>query len=451
MKAVLLSSAPPDHPSLNRLVAVAVAALTDAGYDDCIRFEISSMKLAFCQGEFDCWVKTPGRCRSHDAEMNIVEAVHDADALVFLDAITFGGHGHVLKTSIDRLLCLLEPFFTTRHELTHHSTRYPRHQRLFSIGWLPSPDAGQCETFSALTDANAVNFLAPTCGTAVVDAEHESDWAPVLRHMFENAAVPGEAITQRSELTRALLTAAAPDHDAQQRQPITRASLLIGSPKPKGTSASEVLAGAIRAKLANEGIATTTHFATEFVHAREPAFAAAADMAESDLLFLVTPLYVDALPSLTTHALELVAHARAQALARTSPARFAMLINCGFPEAEQTRTAMRIARHFAHQAGYVWAGGLALGGGGVITPGTTLNNPDGPVANIVRGLNEAMPSLVSNGFIPAAAIATMAKSVMPDVFYRFFGDLGWRWHAHRNGLAQRDLHAKPLDRPTPPH
>ena len=432
---------------MGRLASVVTQELVRAGYDRCDTFDLTSTNLAFCQGEFDCWVKTPGRCRSHDAETRIVQAVHDADALVFLDPVTFGGHGHVLKTAIDRLLCLLEPFFTTRHALTHHTLRYATHQRLFSIGWLPTPDPAQAETFAELTDANAINYLSPACGTAVVDAEHEPEWPTAIRAMFEHTLTPGASIARRAALTRALLAAAAPDPRASEGGRIRRTSLLIGSPKAKGTSASEVLARAIDARLTLAGVVTNIHVATEFVHARASALASAADLAASDLLFLVTPLYVDALPSLTTHALELVAGARAQAEERTPMPRFAMLINCGFPEAEQTRTAMRIARHFADQAGYLWAGGLPLGGGGVITPATSLDKPAGPVRNIVRALDQAVPSLAATGAVPHESIETMATSVMPDIFYRMFGDIGWRWQAHRNGLAQHDLHARPLDQP----
>lgn len=172
-------------------------------------------------------------------------------------------------------------------------------------------------------------------------------------------------------------------------------------------------------------------------------------MAASHLLFLVTPLYVDALPSLTTHALELIAAARQSSEARTPLPHFAALINCGFPEAEQTRTAMRIVRHFADQAGYLWAGGLPLGGGGVLSPTSSLDTPTGAVTNVVRALNEAIPALAATGVIPVAAIETMATSVMPDVFYRLVADLGWRWQAHKHGIAQRELHARPLDHPDP--
>jgi multimeric flavodoxin WrbA len=445
MRAVLLSALPADQPSVTQLATVVTRELANARYEQCDSVDVASMKLAFCQGEFDCWVKTPGRCRSHDAETEIVRAVHDADALVFLDAVTFGGHGHVLKTAIDRLLCLLEPFFTTRNALTHHKMRYGTHQRLFSVGWLPAPDATQAHTFAALTDANAVNYLSPQCGTAVVDAGHESDWPNAIRAMLEHPLAPGASIVDRAELKRALMTAATADPRAGEAGRMRRASLLIGSPKAKGTSASEALARGIDARLKSAGIVTNTHVATEFVHDRASALAAAADMAASDLLFLVTPLYVDAFPSLTTHALELIAAARKNAEARTPSPRCAALINCGFPEAEQTRTAMRIARHFADQAGYLWAGGLPLGGGGALSPTASLARPAGPEANVVRALDEAVPALAATGAIPVGAIETMATSVMPDVFYRMFADLGWRWQAHQHGIAQRELHARPLD------
>ncbi|MFN7982283.1 MAG: NAD(P)H-dependent oxidoreductase [Vicinamibacterales bacterium] len=447
MRAVLLSAVPPSHTSLVSLRAILERELAIAGYDACDSFELSSTPLAFCQGEFDCWVKTPGRCRSKDAEQAIVQAVHDADALVYLDAVRFGGYGHVLKTAIDRLLCLLEPFFTTRHALTHHEMRYARQQRLFSVGWLPSPNPTLAATFTALTDANAVNYLSPTCGAVVVDDEHQDTWASSIRDMLAHPAVPGVSITSRTELTSALMDGSAADTRAWSVDAVHSVSLLIGSPKARGTSASETIARSLAARFTAHHVETRLHAATEFVHDRQASRDAAAELAASDLFFLVTPLYVDAFPSLTTHALELIADVRA-GTASATPSRFAMLINCGFPEAEQTRTAMRMARHFADEAGYIWAGGLPLGGGGVVTPETSLDKPAGPVAPLVRALDLAVPSLMTHGAIPVEATRTIASSMLPDAFYRLFADLGWRWQAHRHGLAQRELHARPLDQQT---
>lgn len=44
-----------------------------AGYD-----------IGHCMGEFDCFVKTPGRCRIHDEGQEIERAVHDAELVVLL-------------------------------------------------------------------------------------------------------------------------------------------------------------------------------------------------------------------------------------------------------------------------------------------------------------------------------------------------------------------------------
>ena len=47
-------------------------------------------------------------------------------------------------------------------------------------------------------------------------------------------------------------------------------------------------------------------------------------------------------------------------------------------------------------------------------------------------------SLMTHGAIPVEATRTIASSMLPDAFYRLFADLGWRWQAHRHGLAQRN-------------
>lgn len=439
MQAVVLSALARDQPSVASLASVLGAELARAGYDTSQTFDLTSTKLAFCQGEFDCWVKTPGICRSKDAEAEIVAAVQQADALVLLGPVTFGGHGNVLKLAIDRLLCLLSPFFVKRHSLTHHALRYAKHHSLYSVGWAADVSPDVVTTFDELNDANAINYLSPRRGSVVLDVARARDWAAAIGDMLAAPKVPGEAILAREPLRQALLVAAAPEQ--APASPSRKVALLVGSPKKKGSSASEVLARAMIERFAQVSIPTELHFATEFVHEDDRARERARSIRACDLFLLVTPLYVDAFPALTTHALELVARAPRES---STPGRFVTLVNCGFPEAEQNRTALRIARHFAAEAGYLWAGGLPLGGGGIITPGRELE-PVGPVAHVVRALDLAVPALAQGGVLPLESLEAMAESPMPDVLYRLIGDLGWRWQAHQNGLAQRDLGARPLD------
>jgi hypothetical protein len=216
----------------------------------------------------------------------------------------------------------------------------------------------------------------------------------------------------------------------------------VGSAKAKGTSVSETLARSLARRFERASLATELHFATEFVREDARASRSAESIAACDLFVLVTPLYVDSFPALATHALELIAKA---STANREPARFSVIVNCGFPEPEQNRIALRIARHFASRAGYVWCGGLPLGGGGAIEPGDAMDHPHAPVAHVVRALDLAAPALATGCALPPDAIASMAASPLPDGLYRLLGDLGWRWAAHKNGLAQRELHARPLD------
>jgi multimeric flavodoxin WrbA len=442
MKAVIISAVPQGHSSLSAIAQTLTSELGLMGYDTIERFEVTTLKLGFCQGEFDCWVRTPGRCKIHDAEQEITAAIPTADALVLLGPVVFGGFSHAHKRAIDRLICLITPFFERRNELTHHQPRYAHYPKLHALGWLAKPDAGQSAIFDALNDAMAINLCAPARSSAVLDDEHVELQRATIRGMLAAPCEPGATLDDRAGLRRELLDAARPGAQRVRPAPKT-AALLVGSAKPKGTSASECVARAFERRLEALGVACRLHHATEFVHEGVPALSAARSIAQADLFLLVTPLYVDSLPSLVTHALELVAHARSSS---RNVAAFVPFINCGFPEAEQTRTAVRIAREFAATADYDFAGALPLGGGGVLTPGRELELEEErpPVGHVVRALTLAAPALATGKPVPDAALQAIIESPLPDVLYRLIGDLGFRWRARREGTAQRELRAKPF-------
>lgn len=438
MSTVILSAASPQRPALGRLVDLVHAQLSRLGETEVKVFELSTMSLAYCQGEFDCWVKTPGVCRAHDEEQHIVQAIHDAERLVLVDVVTFGGHSFTLKRAQDRMICLLSPFFEKRAALTHHASRSSHSAAFFALGWQPLPDPEQARTWANLADANAVNMLAPRVGAAVVDDSQSATWAAAIETMLASTQVPGSSLTARAPLRQALLDAARPTAVALPK-PRT-AALLVGSAKVKGTSVSENLARALAERLDQRGVETRLHFAVEFLREGPTALAAAQAIASADLFVLATPLYVDALPALATHALELLARA-----AVSSHARFVMLPNCGFPEPEHNRTVLELGAHFASAARFGWAGGLPLGAGGVVDPRVPIDQQYGPREHIKRSLDLAAASLAEGGGVPPEALAAMVESPLPDAAYRLLGDLGWRYQAWQHGVPQRALRDRPLD------
>lgn len=220
------------------------------------------------------------------------------------------------------------------------------------------------------------------------------------------------------------------------------ALVLIGSAKPAGASTSEALAAYLAQKLEASGVAVSAMHAARALRtqARTAELLAAVD--RSDLFILAFPLYVDSLPYLATEALErIAAHRQAQPL--PAPASFLAIANCGFPEAHHNATALAICEQFAAAAGFRWAGGLALGAGGAIS-GRPLAKAGGMVRNVVAALDLAAAALAEGEYVPAEAIARMARPFIPTRAYMLMGDLGWLMQARQNRVLAR-LAAQPFD------
>jgi hypothetical protein len=220
------------------------------------------------------------------------------------------------------------------------------------------------------------------------------------------------------------------------------ALLLVGSAKPAGESTSEALGGFLAQHLQQHGIETATmHVAHALrTEARTAELLAAVDAA--GLVILAFPLYVDGLPYLVTRALErIAAHRRAHPT--PVPAAFLAIANCGFPEAAHNTIALSICRQFAEEAGFAWAGGLALGEGGAIS-GRPLAEGNGMARNVVVALDRTAAAMAAGEPAPEEAVELMARPFIPATAYMLMGDLGWLMLAVRNRALMR-LGARPFD------
>jgi hypothetical protein len=219
------------------------------------------------------------------------------------------------------------------------------------------------------------------------------------------------------------------------------ALLVVGSAKPAGESSSESLGGYLARRLQEHGIATTTmHVARALrTEARTAELLAAVDAA--GIVILAFPLYVDGLPYLVTRALERIASHR-QAQPAPHPALFLAIANCGFPEAQHNEMALAMCEQFVHAGGFIWAGGLGMGSGGVIS-GQPLAQRNGMAHNVIAALDLAAEALSAGKPAPAEAAALMARPMMPAGVYTMMGNVGWLMQARRNRALTR-LGARPL-------
>lgn len=451
-RALILDGAGAGDPTTEALCEVVSDELDAAGLASSVT-HLRDLRLAHCQGEFDCWVKTPGLCRADDEARDIARDLHDSDLAVYLGPVTFGGYAPELKKALDRQICLVEPFFEERAGRLHHRARYDRYPALLALGWLPAPDPAQERLFSALLEANAINGCAPRHRALVVSPD-PATWPGAVRAAIAGVLRPGhEPEPDEAQLESAsfrLRDLTLPDRAPAAPRPIRRAALLVGSARPRGASTSESLGHGLLERLEARGVATELYPITPFVHGGLPAQELARRLLGADLLILASPLYFDSFPFLVTRALVTLAAERAALPPGASPPAFLALLNCGFPEAEQNALAVAIARSFARSTGLRWAGGLALGGGEAIH-GRPVAELGGMGRNIARALDLAAASLAESGVVSPEAAAIMAKPLVPRwIGLRLgssLGNLYWVQKAREHGLRRDDLEARPLDAP----
>jgi multimeric flavodoxin WrbA len=445
MSTVILT-ATHSHPALHELVRLVRDELGRAGEDDVRSFELGEIALGSCRGELDCGRVGRELCELEEAEQQLVEAIHDAHNLVLVDEVTFGGHGSVLKQALDRLLCMLLPCLARRVTITQHGVRFERPFAMFAVGFAASRNVPMADTFRSLADANALNFVAPHVGSDVFVATEQALWPEQLGRMFDAAHAAGDDSLARASSRSELVQLARADTRAALPAPRS-AALLVGTAKQGAASTSECLARASAERLSGAGLRVHVHHAAELAHDARLAERALHELCTADLLQLVTPLYVDALPGPATRVLEQLAHMRARSV---PPARFSMVVQSGSPEPEHNRHAVAIARHFAASAGYHWSGALVLGGAGVIDRQLALDAQPGSVDHVRRGLDLACAALARGGVIEGAAIQAALRTPFPTGMARSTGQLGFRLSALEGALGRGTLRDKPVDGPRPP-
>jgi hypothetical protein len=172
MKATILNGA----LSGDTFVDAVGAALQDtlqAGGWAVTPWTLRDEKLAYCLGCFECWTKTPGLCRIDDTGRRVAASIIRSDLTIYLTPITFGGYSSELKKAVDRIICLVSPFFQRLDGEVHHQARYARYPDLLGIGVLPAPHPDQEHIFHTLIGRNAINLHAPVHSSIVIYRSQE--------------------------------------------------------------------------------------------------------------------------------------------------------------------------------------------------------------------------------------------------------------------------------------
>ena len=160
MRALLLNGTLKNDGQIDTLYSLIIEKIEEKS------FEVESLILrdinvAACQGCFDCWVKSPGVCRTDDYGREIAKKMVQSNLIVHFTPITFGGYSSEIKKVIDRFIPTISPLFTKRKGETHHIHRYHNRASIIAVGFLDNPDEEQEKIFKDLIYRNTLNMGAP--------------------------------------------------------------------------------------------------------------------------------------------------------------------------------------------------------------------------------------------------------------------------------------------------
>lgn len=168
-------------------------------------------------------------------------------------------------------------------------------------------------------------------------------------------------------------------------------------------------------------------------------------MANADAIVIAFPLYIFCMPGILTRFLEDYYKYYIENRSSCKSPRVYAIVNCGFPESDINLEAVRVIKSFCRHINANFRFGIMLGGGPMFLG-----------AKDASFMKKAMGSL-NNGFLSIAndimseGTEDMDNAVIssgtPHRIYYIFGNRGWSFLAHKNGLTKKDLYGKPYCQP----
>jgi multimeric flavodoxin WrbA len=150
MKLVILNGIPDDanYFEIEKSIESDINNLTSHNVD---YFKLRDLKISFCTGCWDCWVKTPGECAIRDDQTKILEAFVHADHVLFVSPIIVGYESALLKKTKDRIIPFAHPYIEIYKGEQHHRKRYPK-----------SPDLSVLLIEDEFTDTEDIHIIKDT-------------------------------------------------------------------------------------------------------------------------------------------------------------------------------------------------------------------------------------------------------------------------------------------------
>ena len=162
---------------------------------------------------------------------------------------------------------------------------------------------------------------------------------------------------------------------------------------------------------------------------------------ENDTLLLASPLYADSLPSSVLRFLYSFDDFIKKQQSNINLNVYG-IINCGFLEGTQNKTALQILKNFCVRTNLNWRFGIGIGAGEALPGLGKINSPKGMNSKIYNALSSLASSIqLENKTSPAQNL--FVNPLMPKFMYTMFGNYGWKVQAkNKFKLKPKDLYKK---------
>ena len=87
-------------------------------------FRLRDMNINYCQGCWDCWVKTPGICAIKDDYEQVLSRIPHVEMVLYVSPVILGYESSLLKKCKDRSIVNVHPYITIFEGEQHHYRRY---------------------------------------------------------------------------------------------------------------------------------------------------------------------------------------------------------------------------------------------------------------------------------------------------------------------------------------
>ena len=123
MKVLAINSSPMmDKGNTAQILTPFIEGMRGAGAEVELLYT-KKLKINPCQGEFNCWLRTPGECFQKDDMQKVLPKLCKADVWVFATPVYVDGITGPMKNLLDRIIPMAQPFFELREGHCRHPGR----------------------------------------------------------------------------------------------------------------------------------------------------------------------------------------------------------------------------------------------------------------------------------------------------------------------------------------